>query len=238
MFPSLKCSPLGELHISSRVLLLTPSSSTEQNDIGVPYILMSKAPGMPLSTFDWKENMKKAPKVAYNSRDVLTLAQKQKVMKQLGRICASLSNLRFNQLGSLFLQEKGYVIGKSLYPGLTWQGRDLFGDDEIPRGPFDDARGFYSALVSAFFAQVTDLAMYHHLFHAPVPVPTEYEDYNDYYAATDRWNDYVAVGSKIDSDKSRLEYALVGTALKDIAPLLAERDNQFNAPALHCAILT
>jgi hypothetical protein len=182
---------------------------------------------MSLSTFAWKEDIKNAPRVAYDSRDVLTLAQKQKVMKQLGRICASLSNLLFNQLGSLFLHDKDYVIGKSLHPGLPWEGRDLFEDDEIPRGPFDDARGFYSALTSASFAQVTDLAMHHHLFHAPVPVPTEYEDYNDYYAATDRWNDCVAVGSKIDSNKSRLEYALVGTPLKDVAPLLAERDNQF-----------
>ncbi|RMJ27736.1 hypothetical protein PHISP_01380 [Aspergillus sp. HF37] len=107
---------------------------------------MSKAPGMPLSAFAWKENMKNAPKVAYNSGDILTLAQKQKVMKQLGRICASLSNVRSNQLGSLFLQDKGYIIGKSLYPGLTWEGRDLFEDDEVPRGPFDDARKIYSAL--------------------------------------------------------------------------------------------
>lgn len=181
---------------------------------------------MTLSTFGWKENMKNAPNVAYNNREVLTPTQKQKVMKQLGRICASLSNLRFNQLGSLLLKDKNYVISKSLYPGLTWEGRDQFGDD-IPRGPFDDARAFYSALMSAFLVQVKDLTMDHHLFHAPVPVPTEYDDYNDYYTATDRWNDYTAVGSKIDSDENRLDYALVGIALTDIVPLLVERDNLF-----------
>lgn len=35
--------------------------------------------------------------------------------------------------------------------------------------------------------------MEHNLFHAPVPVPQEYDDFQEYKIVTDRWNDYVTV---------------------------------------------
>lgn len=65
--------------------------------------------------------------------------------------------------------------------------------------------------------------MEHHLFHGAVPLPEEHDDFQEYRIATDRWNDYVAVGSKTDSMQNRLDYALVGLSLQGSVPLLAEK---------------
>ena len=110
-----------------------------------------------------------------------------------------MSNIRFDQIGSLFRKDGSYVTGKCLYPSLFWQSRDEFDEEDIPRGPFTEAESFYKALISALFVHVKELSMEHHLFHGPVPVPEEYDDFQGYRIATDRWNDYVAVESKIDS---------------------------------------
>jgi hypothetical protein len=148
-------------------------------------------------------------------------------MEQLGEIQASMSNLRFDHIGSLFEENGVYAIGQCLLPCLLLQGRDEFDEDEIPRGPFSTSGAFYAALIRAFFAHVKELPMEHHLFRGPVPVPQEYESYEDYRIATDRWNDYVAFGSKTENMKNRLDYALVGVSLTDWVPLLAKNDSQF-----------
>jgi hypothetical protein len=186
---------------------------------------MSKASGVPLSTYGWSEHGMHS-KVCGESERTLTSFQKRKVMAQLGEIQASMSNLRFDH-GSLFEENGVYTIGKCLLPCLLLQGRDEFDDDEIPRGPFTTSGAFYTALIRAFFAHVKELPMEHHLFRGPVPVPQEYESYEEYRIATDHWNDYVAAGSKTENTKNRLDYALVGVSLTDWVPLLAENDSQF-----------
>ena len=202
-------------------------SPTDQNEIGIPYILMSKAPGVPLSTYRWDSDVNS--KIGCDSLTNLTSGQKEKIIRQLGEVHAHLSNLRFNQLGSLYpyLSDGNFVLGTCLYPGLIWQGRDEFSEDDIPRGLFNYVHEFYKALISALFAHLRELPMEHHLFHAPVPIPQEYESYGDYRISTDRWNDYVAIGSKAESVRNRLDYALAGVALIDIVPLLAEKEKQF-----------
>lgn len=187
---------------------------------------MSKASGVPLSTYDWTEHRMHS-KLCGDSKRALTSSQKRKVMEQLGGIHASMSNLRFDHIGSLFAENGVYTTGNCLFPCLLLQGRDGFDEDEIPRGPFTTSAAFYAALIRAFFAHVKELPMEHHLFRGPVPVPQEYESYEDYKIATDRWNDYVAVGSKTENTRNRLEYALVGISLTDWVPLLAENDSQF-----------
>lgn len=144
-----------------------------------------------------------------------------------------MSNIRFDQIGSLFRKDGSYVTGKCLYPSLFWQSRDEFDEEDIPRGPFTEAESFYKALISALFVHVKELSMEHHLFHGPVPVPEEYDDFQGYRIATDRWNDYVAVESKIDSTQNRLDFALVGLSLQDSVPLLAEKDNHIKCGGFH-----
>ncbi|GLA55876.1 hypothetical protein AnigIFM63604_003095 [Aspergillus niger] len=68
--------------------------------------------------------------------------------------------------------------------------------------------------------------MEHHLFHAPVPIVQEYDSFEEYRVATDRWNDYVAVGSKAESRKNRLDYTLVGISLRDTVAFLSGKDGQ------------
>ena len=60
------------------------------------------------------------------------------------------------------------------------------------------------------------------MFLAPVPIPDEYNTYNDYLSATDRWNDFVTKGSKIDGGKNRLNYIILGQFLQDMIPSLVE----------------
>lgn len=133
---------------------------------------MSKASGVPLSTYQWSD---------------LASSQKQKVMY------AYMSNMRFGKVGSLFLKEGSYTTGKCLYPSLIWQGRDEFDEQNIPRGPFTESESFYMALKDALFAHLKELCTEHHFFHASVPVPQEYDDFQEYRIPTDRWDDYVAI---------------------------------------------
>jgi hypothetical protein len=55
-----------------------------------------------------------------------------------------------------------------------------------------------------------------------VPTPDEYNTYDDYRSATDRWNDFVTVGSKIDNGKNRLDYFIVGRLLQNMISSLAK----------------
>ncbi|GAB1202440.1 hypothetical protein APSETT445_001055 [Aspergillus pseudonomiae] len=197
-------------------------SSTGKNAVGVPYILMSKAAGVPLSSYKWDDGQT-GPSDQHSA--VLNSSQKQKILKQLGQIRAYLSNVRFDKIGSLFSKDGAHIVGKCLYPSLVWQGRDEFDENDIPCGPFTEAKFFYLALISALLAHVKELPMGYHLLHGPVPVLQEYNDFQEYRTATDRWNDYVAMGSKTESTENRLDYALVGMALKDNVPFLTEKDS-------------
>ena len=188
---------------------------------------MSKATGVPLSTYRWNETG------SNHHRATLTFFQKQKIVRQLGQIYAYMSNIRFDQIGSLFRKDGSYVTGKCLYPSLFWQSRDEFDEEDIPRGPFTEAESFYKALISALFVHVKELSMEHHLFHGPVPLPEEHDDFQEYRIATDRWNDYVAVGSKTDSMQSRLDYALVGLSLQDSVPYWLKNTTTSNAGGFH-----
>lgn len=71
--------------------VLTYANSSKDNNIGVPYISMSKAPGFALEK-TWNAT----------SEARLSLKHKLKVLSQLGSITWQLSQLRFNQIGSLF----------------------------------------------------------------------------------------------------------------------------------------
>lgn len=95
----------------------------------------------------------------------------------------------------------------------------------IPRGPFGETKFSYKALIQALFIHLKELPMEHHFFHAPVPVPPKYNNFQECKIATDRRNDYVAIGLKAESEKNRLGYALVAISLEDDAPVLAEKDN-------------
>ncbi|PIG81031.1 hypothetical protein AARAC_006078 [Aspergillus arachidicola] len=188
---------------------------------------MSKATGVPLRTYKWDDDQIHSTGPGCDQKPaVLACSQKEKVMKQLGEIQAHLSNVRFDKIGSLFLKNGSYITWKCLYPALTWQGRDEFNEQDIPRGPFTEAKSFYLALIRVLLADVKELPVGHHLFHGPVPVPQECDNFRDYRTAIDRWNDYVAIGSKTESTQNTLDYALVGVALRDNVPLLAEKDNR------------
>lgn len=142
-------------------------------------------------------------------------------MKQIGGIIFQLSRLRFDHIGSLFEEGRTYRIKSALAPTFCLHGRDGFRED-ISRGPFTHEREYYESLVSAFLLHVEHLPLEHHIFLAPVPIPDEYNKYDDYLSATDRWNDFVTVGSKIDSGKNRLHYVILARLLQDIIPSLVD----------------
>ncbi|KAL2858435.1 kinase-like domain-containing protein [Aspergillus pseudoustus] len=216
--------------------------ATDQNDIKVPYILMSKASGIPLSTYRWEDDMASLSGINSRPQAVLSTSQKQRIIRQLGGIHAALSNIRFSEIGSLFMDNNSsYTPRKCLLPSLVWQGRDEFDDTVIARGPFSEAKAFYMACIDAFLAHSAELPLYHHLFHAPVPIAQQYDTFEEYRLATDRWNDYATVGSKIDTRKNRLDYTLVGISLRDTVASLSEKDKQTNCdgfPLYHPDIST
>ena len=86
-------------------------------------------------------------------------------------------------------------------------------------------RDYYESLISAFLLHVECLPLAHHIFLAPMPTPSEYNSYDDYLSATDRWNDFVTVGAKIDSGSNRLNYVVLGRLLQDMIPSLVEESH-------------
>ncbi|KAJ6440942.1 Delta(8)-fatty-acid desaturase [Purpureocillium lavendulum] len=211
-------------------------STTFQCGIGVPYILMSKAPGIPLSTFRWQTACHDRAKTSgpKDSDRALTQNERSKIMEQLGRLMAQLSLLRFPTIGSLFEQDAGeYGIEECMSPGYVLHGRDeLHG---IGRGPFFEDHEHFSSLVSAFRSQAEELSMGYHILLAPTPAPREYRSFAEFYTAQMLWNDYAAVGDKTESSNNRLAYCIAATYLQDqVVPYLGvSRSNQGGFPLYH-----
>ncbi|KAL8676415.1 MAG: hypothetical protein Q9224_007289, partial [Gallowayella concinna] len=173
--------------------------TSADNDVGVPYILMSKAGGAPLHH-------------AWQYPEVLgTEEQREKILFQLGAITWQLSRLRFSQAGSLFEDTGEVKIKTCLSRGLLMGRRDDL--EDVPRGPFDSEDDFYEAHVTAFLEHVRYLPLSHHCFLAPVPARRDYSNETSYLVAVDRWNNFVAVQSKIDSSLNRTDYVIAGDAI-------------------------
>ncbi len=137
-------------------------------------------------------------------------------MEQLGAIVSQLSSLRLDKIGSLFEEEGCYTVKACLSPGHILHERHTF--REIHRGPFAHESDYYRSLLSEFLLHIQYLPMSHHIFFAPVPVPSEYRNYATYLRATDRWNDFITVRSKIDSSTNRLNYFIASQFLESMIP--------------------
>lgn len=214
---------------------LTLLSGSCDNPVGVPYILMSRANGRPLSDFDWTEISRQTPEYP-QFRPLLPLpdGMREKVMRQLGAIMKQLSMIHLDMIGSLFQDCKGnYVVGECLSPALLWQQRDKL--DGIERGPFLLESQYFESLISAFTSHASELPLQTHAFFAPIPEISEYLSWSSYKAAVNRWNDYVAIGSKIESSKNRLYYCLVGQVLRQMITHLSTPSEYFTLshPDLH-----
>lgn len=190
-------------------------SPTYDNNIGIPYILMSKAIGHPLAKYDWRPQTHETsgPNDFATPARALTNEEKKKIMRQLGCYTSQLYGLRFGTIGSLFEDDQGYYIDKCLSPGHVLQDRETI--EDIPRGPFHNEADYYSSLAAALYLHAEQLPMGYHVLRAPVPIPEEYPNFAKYYAATDRWNDFATLGGLVDSSINRLQYCLVSNLLRD-----------------------
>lgn len=146
-------------------------------------------------------------------------------MKQLGAIISQLSRLRLDKIGSLFEGKSFYIVKTCISPGLLLHYRYTLRD--ISRGPFLQESDYYKPLLSVFLFQIQCLVLGHHAFFAPIPIPAEYNSYVSYLSATDRWNNFVTVGSKIDSIKIMLDYSVAGQFLEDMIPSFTIKSNEF-----------
>ncbi|KAK6445562.1 hypothetical protein FP744_10001810 [Trichoderma asperellum] len=206
-------------------------SGTSDNNIGVPYILQSKAAGRSLGSYDWSQ----CPDRFTGSRHpqaLLPISDKGReiVMEQLGSIVAELSNHRFDKIGSLFKDGNGgYVIGECLSPSLTWQERDSL---DLNRGPFHQEHDYLSSLISAFTSHARELTITPHIFYAPVPDNLHYNTIHSHSIATQRWNEFASIGQKIDHSKNRLFYCIAGQFLFEMIPHLSS-DVESSFPISH-----
>ncbi|KKZ68687.1 hypothetical protein EMCG_05722 [[Emmonsia] crescens] len=147
--------------------LLTIISASRDNEIGVPYILMSKASGFPLS-FRW---------------EVMTYKEKAKILYQLGTITWQLSRLRLSHIGSLYEDETGLHVKSFLSCGLLTHERHSL--KHLNRGPFPVVADYFNSLLSAFSEHAKYLPLRPHCLFVPVPLQSEYIDFPKYKGATD-----------------------------------------------------
>ncbi|KAE8330985.1 hypothetical protein BDV39DRAFT_212421 [Aspergillus sergii] len=182
-------------------------SSTKTNDVGIPYILMSKATGFPLQRV-WKSTR--------FGQTELPAGMKAKILFQLGSIAFKLSQLRLESIRSLIEQNGSFRVGESLSRDHILHER--YSLDNVPRGPFSSETQFYDSLIEVLIQHAEPLPLSHHCFVAPVPRRELYDFSGLYNKACDLWNDFVMVGCKIDSSDNRLDYIIAAEALRDMVP--------------------
>lgn len=182
---------------------------------------MSKGPGFPLNKFAWNSRPRSMTS-SLKEGPCLDNISKEKIMKQLGEITSQLLSLRFDKIGSLFEEDGRYFIKECLSPALIWHQRDYL-QDEVSRGPFQYEQDYFKSLVSALLLHVKELPLQQHAFFAPIPERKNFKTYHTYRAAVDRWNDFVTIGSKIDSSTNRLDYCITGHFLQEMIPTISRQ---------------
>ncbi|KAG5812658.1 hypothetical protein H9Q74_013031 [Fusarium xylarioides] len=192
-------------------------SGSSDNDIGVPYILQSKATGCSLGSYAWNPPRHQVPGLQHRSPPMpISNENRGKVMIQLGAFMSELYRHRFDRIGSLFQDgDASYAVGECLSPSLTWQDRDSL---ELDRGPFKTEHDYLVSLISAFTSHAKGLSLAPHVFFAPVPNMLDYESLSSYQKAGRRWNDFVAIGQKIEHSKNILFYCIAGKLLSEMIP--------------------
>ncbi|KAF5637892.1 kinase-like domain protein [Fusarium sp. NRRL 52700] len=190
-------------------------SGSSDNDIGVPYILQSKATGRSLGSYAWSPPRHQVPGLQHRSPPMpISDDSRGKVMSQLGAFMSELSAHRFDTIGSLFRDgDTNYAVGECLSPSLTWQERDSL---ELDRGPFNTEHDYLITLISAFTSHAQELSLTPHTFFAPVPDMVDYDSLSSYQKASRRWNDFVAIGQKIEHSKNILSYCIAGQFLSEM----------------------
>ncbi|KAF4947148.1 hypothetical protein FGADI_10604 [Fusarium gaditjirri] len=190
-------------------------SGSNDNDIGIPYILQSKATGCSLGSYAWSPPRYQVPGLHHRSPPMpMSDENRAKVMSQLGALMSELYTHRFDRIGSLSRKgDASYVVGECLSPSLTWQERDSL---ELDRGPFDTEHDYLISVISAFESHAKELSLTPHTFFAPVPDMMDYESLSSYQKASRRWNDFVAVGQKIEHSKNILFYCIAGQFLSEM----------------------
>ncbi|KAI9644430.1 hypothetical protein NHQ30_006451 [Ciborinia camelliae] len=201
--------------------------STSSNPIGVPFILMSKAPGIPLSNYAWNNEPSPSPPPSSirkhrngirKPKPVLSKSHKEKIMRQLGNIRRELANLTFKGIGSLFLVKKDCESRDS---GLSVK----MNDDAYPT-----ATSYYQAVLLAYEYHITELPLTPHCFLAPIPHVDEFlpgrDGMRDWRRAVERWNDYCVVGQKIDGAGNRGDYWVLGRLLGEVMRGGRERERE------------
>ncbi|KAM3468169.1 hypothetical protein MY5147_008198 [Beauveria neobassiana] len=201
-------------------------SCTDVNSIGVPYILMTVAPGVPFA-----EHLSRVRLVGgQNPSDAAA-----QILRQLGKISFDLSNLRFDKIGSLWKKDDSFGVGEIRAPAFVTQDRYAL-SMETQRGPFSTEQDYYKALMDALFGHVQDLYMSNHFFRGPAPDPADYPDADNYDLVLDRWNDFMAVGDKIDSSENRIQYHTAGKIIQDIIPQFSVPEDDSGFPLGHAKL--
>ncbi|KAF5588710.1 altered inheritance of mitochondria [Fusarium pseudoanthophilum] len=225
-----------ETHCQIPVPKVYSYSGTHDNDIGIPYILQSKASGRPLSDYRWTEPVIPPPNIRHCiSQLPLSDSDRKKIMNQLGTIMSRLSKVQFDKIGSLFEDDtSGFSVGECLSPVLTWRSRDSL-EAEIERGPFTEETTYLRSLISAFTAHAEELSLTPYLFFSPLPKPADYPTWDSFLAATDRRGDFIVVGDKLEGSKNRLDYCIAGQILEEMVPKLLSGSTAFTIshPDLH-----
>ncbi|CAG8529741.1 4490_t:CDS:2 [Funneliformis mosseae] len=102
----------------------------KENEIGAPFMIVKKLFGNNLDQ-EWS---------------TLTFEQKCEFINHYLDILGSLGEVRQDQIGSLYLDEENYQIGKLVIDNYVNLGRSSF-KDEVNRGPFHSTKDFLNAAI-------------------------------------------------------------------------------------------
>lgn len=177
-----------------------------------------------------------------NGRPGLTPEQRVKISRQLGDYVRQLSAIRFPQIGSLFVDEKGsrnyqgkaaYTIGPCLAPALTWLQRDEL--DNLDRGPFSSDKDYFNALTVGLSRHCQELSMSSHALTVPMCRQSDFATYEELKRAHSWRISFLALADKLEQHRNRFEFCLAAEMLRErvVPQLCASQREHEGFPLMH-----
>ena len=185
-------------------------NSSDDNPVGIPYILMGRAKGKILDKCGWYSCL---------SRDGINFMnpfQRFKIYAQLAQFIYQLSSVRFPKIGSVFgSPDDGFFVGDCLRVSTLEYGRAERG---VSRGPFSSAEDYYYVLADVQSHEIWDRDIYlRGVFFHPFPRSEDFADgHKDkgYIAAMKEWNKCAVNEGR--SIENKLDYKVFADILHEM----------------------
>jgi Phosphotransferase enzyme family len=168
------------------------ASTISGNQVGWPYILMSRAKGVQV---EWES---------------ISAKEKETVMRELAKHLSQLSRITFGQIGSIIRSSDGFTTTRSVHRSLS--GNSV--------GPFNCSRDYFEYQLDLFYRDATTSEGSSRVpFLRPIPHREDFESSESFQAANEEYHDDTLHGSNDwDTHQNISYYRRLHSVLKNSLP--------------------